>query len=424
MALAINGTPGGHVDNSGTATTVAASVTTTVADTIVIAVISAYHIQSGGTAKTVTGVSGGGLTWARRSAQSIPTTNGSILVSTEVWWAHATGALTAQSITATFDSAPNQRSEMMVFGVSGSNHLSAPWDVNGGLPATTHSTGTGLTNPSASITTTSTSSMLLGFLAYAKNGNADNTVGSGFSNILTGVTDNSLGGIWEQKAAAASGAQTVNFTGNQQFWVLAADALNGDAATGNTGTISTALTKASLSAAGKETFTGTAATHLTKALLSAVGKETFPGTINTALTKASLSAAGKETFTGTVTTDLSGVSQSVHGFVGNADVTGSIETDLTGLVISALAVEKYVGTITTRLTRASFAAVAEEDFVAAIHTRLGGEKGQIIANVVQAEEIIEGPIVMNLSPFNSTILGAKLGTPGDGKWYSYRSLDS
>ena len=85
-----------------------------------------------------------------------------------------------------------------------------------------------------------------------------------------------------------------------------------------------------------------------------------------------------------------------------------------------------LGQIVTNLSPMNFAqsVVAEEIMQAVAVTRLGNSSGQIIANVVVAELIIEGPILMALSPFQPIVLGALLGSPGEGKWYSWRYTDT
>jgi hypothetical protein len=239
--FAIHGTPVNGTNNSGSSTTVSASITTTAPDTIIVAVISNFDQLAGGTLKTVTGVSGGGLTWTKRSAQSATANVTTIInVGLEVWWAHATGTLTAQSITATFNAAPNQFCDIMLFAVTGSKSLSAPWDTNASLPATLSSSGSALTTPTKGVTVDKTGDMLLGFLAYAFNGNANSTSGTGFTDILAATTT-PLRNNWEQQVTVASGAKTVNFNNDQNFMVLAVDALSGAAGTSTDGNASGAV---------------------------------------------------------------------------------------------------------------------------------------------------------------------------------------
>jgi hypothetical protein len=447
MALAIHGTPVNTHDTSGTATTIAASITTSVSNTIIIAVVAGYNSLVGGTLKTVSGVSGGGLTWAKRSGQSMHTTSGStnLDVGLEVWWAKATGTLTAQSITATFNAAPNQRCDILVFAVSGSNNLSAPWDINASIPTSAQSSGNTLSLPSRGITTSATNSMLLGFLAYAWNGNAANTVGTGFTNILAATTDNSLRDNWEQKLVSSSGVQTIAYTGNQQFWVIASDALNGDAASGATGTITTTLTNASQSLAGSEKLTGTVATTLTKASQSLAGAERFIGTITTRLSSVAFAAltttetmpgtialhlgqvqfaaSGWASATGTITTTLSKANTALSG---SLIITGTIQTNLSSIAQHIAGISgSATGNIVTNLSPGiAQSLVGKETIPGTIYTRLGSADGHITANVIEALLIITGTIQTDLSKARPLILGAQLGARGAGPWYSWRQTDS
>lgn len=404
MALAIHGTPAHTHDNSGSATSVAAAVTTTVANTILIAVVAPYHTGSSGP-PTVTGVSGAGLTWTKRASNTYPNPlSGTIRVGLEVWWALAPSAVTAQSITATLSSAPNNRVDILVFAVSGSPNLSAPWDVNVSLPGFAQNAGS-LNNPTRSINTSATNSMLLGFVAYAWNANAANTAGSGFTDILAPTTDNSLRDHWESKLVSAPGAQTVNLTGNQQFWVLIGDALNGDTPTATTGTITTALTKPSQALAGTEKITGTIATALTKASQSVHGAEIGVGTITTSLTKVSQSAAANEKFTGTVATNLTKASQAASGF---EKITGTATTNLTKASQSLAGTEKITGTVATHLSGiGQQGTIATEQFLGTINTALT----RISQTVTGAEEF-DGTITTHLSGISQTANGL-VGAIGD-----------
>jgi hypothetical protein len=259
VALAIHGTPVNTHDNSGTTTTVSATITTTVA-TVLIAVVAPYH--SGGSGPpTVTGVTGAGLTWTKRASNTYPNpTSGTVRVGLEVWWANAPSAVTAQAVQATLSSAPNTRLDIMVFAVSGSATPSAPWDTESSLPGKAQASGATPSNPTRSTTIVATNAMMLGFMAYGWNANAANTAGSGFTDILAPTTDNGLRNHWEYKLVTTGpNAFTVNFTGNQQFWTLITDALNGDVAAGATANGDTVTATASISASGAASATISAA---------------------------------------------------------------------------------------------------------------------------------------------------------------------
>lgn len=88
------------------------------------------------TRRSVTGVSGASLTWAKYSHydfdSSDPTNHKQRL---EVWWAHAPTQLTSQSITATLDG--NSNGPILAIGaIAGcpAARLSNPWDADPSLP--------------------------------------------------------------------------------------------------------------------------------------------------------------------------------------------------------------------------------------------------------------------------------------------------
>jgi hypothetical protein len=228
--LAIHGLPVETFDNSGAASTIACTITTTL-PAIIIAVINTENFSPAGTPRTVSSVSGGGLTWAKRSGQTgnLSGSNGSM--AQEVWWANATGTLTAQAITATLSGIPSQNTDMMVFAVTGSNNPTTPWDTNGGLPA--HNTR--MTGTSGSMTITgslsSTAAMLLTFDTYAWNSHAQSTIpGGGNSDISPNKTGTSLNMYWNAAPSGAAGSKTSTYGVSQDFWLMTLDALNGDAA--------------------------------------------------------------------------------------------------------------------------------------------------------------------------------------------------
>lgn len=527
--LTIHGLPVNAHDSTGTASSIAGTISTT-EPCVILAVVNVYSFTPAAAIRTVTGISGGGLTWTKRSSTA-GQSGTSFSLNQEVWWANATGALTAQTITATLSGASSHSIDLELIAVSGSPTPATPWDTNASLPAKT-SHMSGLASMSQAGTTSSTLSLMLAFADYAWNNHTASTTPTGFIDIAAPVINTGLNCFFEYQALAAPGSKTATWGNSQEFFQLTVDALNGDAATATTGTIATNLTKPSQSAAGAEKFTGTVVTHLTKPSQSLVAAETGVGTITTNLTKISQSLAGTEKFTGTISTHLSKASFSATGFesllgtittnlqkasiavnaaeqfpgtistnlngvtisgtiaserflgsiqsalsrinqaasgdvsggpngvivtalrgvsqtlISPANVTATVNTNLQGIhqrataeeiisgsivtnvdtnaafAIEALTYELFVGDIVTRLGPANFALSAEERMTGQINTRLGSITGQIVANLIEGAIIIEGPIETNLYRFGQSILGAKLGTPGAGKWYSYRYPDS
>lgn len=181
MSLTIDGS-GATATSSGAVSSLSATISTTNTNDIVLAFV---HLEkpSGG-AVTVSGVSGGGLTWALRKQFAFGTDN-----DIEIWWAAASAALTSQSITATFTGAIDDAS-LQLIAVSGVASLVTPWDANGSLPATFAEVN--VANPSVTISTTSAVTMVLGFRGNPTPSGA--TAWSGFTALYS--TTGSAGALW------------------------------------------------------------------------------------------------------------------------------------------------------------------------------------------------------------------------------------
>jgi hypothetical protein len=485
MALAIVNASSG---NPGTGASFTTTYTNASACVMILHVVT--RCGSAGFSAVSSITDSAGITWTRRKQVQFISTNFNGInacnhMTHEIWWANIT-AVHASAVTITINLAndTNQVTSTLYnqFQVTGSLVPATPWDINGGASATaTYTNASVNTDPTTNWSVSSSAALVLEFLSEngATGSTAISTQGTGYS-LVTGIQIGTSGtGISHQAVASkagSSGSGTATWTSvaNIREWVNVTDALTSDsngtagAAGSVSGTITTNLTKASLSAVAKETFTGTIVTRLTKASIAAMAateiftgtittnltkasiaaaaKEIFTGTINTALTKISQAVSGKETVTGTATTNLSKISQLLTGTGPSAGVTGTvtmrlsgiaqhatdveiftgtITTNLAGIAQSAIvATEIIVGTVVTRLTRANFSVAAEERVIGIAVTRLNSAFGQTIANVVQAEVIVLGPIIMALPPFRSVVLGAQLGPPGAGKWYSWRYTDS
>lgn len=187
--------------------------------------------------------------------------------------------------------------------------------------------------------------------------------------------------------------------------------------------ITTVLGPIRQSIAGAQSFAGSMTTRLTRPSMAAVAQETFTGSIVTALSKVQQHAQAPAGITATITTALRPTSQVVTG---TEKFIGSIVTaiDPGGLHVNALTYEQFIGHIVTNLGPAKMAANASEIFTGRIVTKIGASAGGIVASVVQGLEIIEGPIVTTLPPVRPLVLGATLGTPGGGKWFSWRYTDA
>ena len=152
----------GSVNGIGTSTTTvsAAALTTTGTNRIICMLV---YIEHNTTRLWVTGVSGGGLTWNKRTqATTFPgsgaATSTYINQTLELWWAVAPSILSGVVVTATanttFDGAA-----ILVWGVAGCNTTN-PWDANASLAA--KQTNIGFTAPSLSnISTTQANDFLI-----------------------------------------------------------------------------------------------------------------------------------------------------------------------------------------------------------------------------------------------------------------------
>lgn len=101
------------------------------------------------TLPTVTGVTGGGLTWTQRSTKVTPTGKGRL----SIWYAVASGGFSS-TVVATFSSTCTAP-VITVQGIAGAN-TTTPWDSNVSLPASATGTGTAMTVSGVSTTNTLT----------------------------------------------------------------------------------------------------------------------------------------------------------------------------------------------------------------------------------------------------------------------------
>ncbi len=114
------------------------SVSTTSTNDVIIIFIQST--KRTGAAATVSSISGGGLTWANRTALTATYTAGCFAGNTchgdfEEWWAFSSTTLTGTSVTVTL-SGTTDEAAMVAFGVNGAGSSLAPFDTNVGLPAT------------------------------------------------------------------------------------------------------------------------------------------------------------------------------------------------------------------------------------------------------------------------------------------------
>lgn len=181
------------------------AVTLTTTQTNDIICVLAYSENSGGTKRSVSSVSGGGLTWARRAQSN----SGSAGISDyELWWALAPTALSAVAITVTF-SGTYDDSMLVAFGVHGCN-TAAPFDPNASVPAVRSNDGSG---GFTGISTTNANDLLIFAMssAWAPLLPGQGQIGpTGFAYVNGAVS--SAGGLYGSAAVWSRGvaAPTVN----------------------------------------------------------------------------------------------------------------------------------------------------------------------------------------------------------------------
>jgi hypothetical protein len=238
MALALDG-----VAQTGTASTTASissnanAFSTSVNGSIICAFTHAEWLNAAGAAGTVGSVTGGGLTWTRRSNVASMHTIGAPITwnVAELWWAFCPTVLNNVTITANYNlpGANNfDNATLLVFAVTGfvgSSYQTNPWDGNASLPKTNSSTSSSAPTTTG-ISTTSANAMLLGLV-----GSPDTAVqGSGAVNTnFTFITNvSAIGGSNESQAAAefevVSSTQSgisIGWTTAQVGWIMLSDAL-------------------------------------------------------------------------------------------------------------------------------------------------------------------------------------------------------
>lgn len=435
MTLAVVSGSSWQVSGSAISTKTLALNSQGVANTIVVLqIVTLNGAVSSPSYTPVTSVTDtNGLTWARRSQKQVSPQYGATTqfnsYNIETWWAFASAA---QSNTVTVTLAGSTLLFADLFTVSGSLRTSNPWDTNASLPGI-HSVNDPAANLAApvspTISTTSAKSLVFGIeVDHGQSGNATNAV-SPFTDILTARPALNIGAdIFSNVYSAAQTNITPTFTGAQYDNVVVVDALSGDAPLGATGIITTQLTKVSQALAATEKFTGTIATHLTKASQAMAGSITprITGTVTTVLHGISQQAHSPGTVTGAIVTQLTKANLALSA---TEVLTGAIVTHLdanAAFQLHATTYEAFVGHIVTNLSPMKFAQslTGEERIVGHVTTKLGSASGQIVANIVEALVIIQGPIIMALPRIRSVLLAAKLGQPGAGKWFSWRYTDS
>lgn len=219
-------------------TSVAATVTTTVANTILLAIVATDNRVSGAAAIiTVNGVADSrSLTWTKRKSEFLHVTVGGINnFDIEVWWAVATVAQ-SYAVTATLSGSVNNGALIHVLAVKGVKDQTNPWDTNATMFAaeSTYQSGSVAQAPISPAFSTDdattfcfAAAILLGANTAAVGALAGTTATKAQENDAVGTETDCLISEYRlltTKAASATAAfvQTNNFS-----YALVADALAG-----------------------------------------------------------------------------------------------------------------------------------------------------------------------------------------------------
>jgi len=239
VPLSLDGSTGSTFSYSSTSGSVTLS-TTNANDVIIVQVGSETTSSHGGpvydTVSSITDTKG--LSWFERSDVQLHPGGGSQTDwdDEEVWYAISSTKLTSDVITVHMTGTTDDAA-IIAFGVSGANTLS-PWDTNPSLPATAKDTfGFGGT-ATATVSTTSSNTMLLGFVGNDdwKNGGSQPTVvwsgSGGYSTINSQVNWGATN--WWSAAAAYKIVSTpqssipITMTSSYSpYWLMIGDALRG-----------------------------------------------------------------------------------------------------------------------------------------------------------------------------------------------------
>jgi hypothetical protein len=212
--------------------TTSANVNDTNSGDIIVAIMGAEW-NSTTLVGSVSGITGGGLSWAKRSGLQFYDGRG--YADLEIWWAYAAGAFNS-TVQASYNlpSSTNfDDAAIIAFGVTGftgSLYPTVPWDSNGSLPAYGNAPVLNNGNPTLNVSSAAPAGMIIGALANTIN-NSGITPGSGYSSIASasetgGVLDMVLYAE-EATFTSALSNQAVNWSNNDiGYWLMVADVLS------------------------------------------------------------------------------------------------------------------------------------------------------------------------------------------------------
>jgi hypothetical protein len=215
--------------SSSAGTTVSASVTTTVANTILVAIIDC---TSTSLALTVSSVATAGLTWTKRvNSGSVSFDSGTRFGDFEIWWAPCP---TAGAHTALVTFSGSTEGGITLLAVAGVASSTAPWALSSSKFAFQNTAGASAVAPSfTGITTTDANTFVIagatvigvGTFAPPGAGAIDGTTATLIHSGPDGNGDYLI--VEYEILTSAASSLSAAFTGADQYWMGAADALAG-----------------------------------------------------------------------------------------------------------------------------------------------------------------------------------------------------
>jgi hypothetical protein len=197
MAIIVDGTAQGQISvavSNYTSTMSTSTLSCTKSNNIIVVFIaSEYRNQSTGT--TISSVSGGSLTWNRRTTNYRQGDQ-----SQEIWWAYSPGIFNS-TITATFGGGPVDDATITAFGLNGAN-ISSPWDTNISLPAKP-----AVNVSSAPISTNSSNPFVLCFYGSNTSSTPSGLVPSGNTSLVSTINGGAIYWQYSYIAGANVGVQ-------------------------------------------------------------------------------------------------------------------------------------------------------------------------------------------------------------------------
>jgi len=188
---------------------------------------------AGATPASVSSITGGGLTWARRSVVTLTDNDGSDHSSSlERWWAFASAQVSSQVFTVNYTGSPKTHAIAML-SVAGAFTPSSPWDTDASLPKTGTHAGAS-SNPTVSGVAVDDLVPVFLSASTTRNGDFSQVPPSGYTTVGPSHQEPAAGNDRSYMVGGylvSTGPQSgITLTGgaSETVWLMAADAIAGD----------------------------------------------------------------------------------------------------------------------------------------------------------------------------------------------------